>query len=396
MAPPRSSIRVVQRRPVRRREVVARVVRERRPGREADDGLSTAPGGGALGVAGHRVDEGPVAGQAAGRPDAAARGDRVPALHLRGVGHRDAHDPPVVRVAVTVVPSIGDIEDAVDELEGAPLVLVEGAEARHRGRHVDRPARAGDAGVERDAVNQVLHRLAVGRRGRVEVDGSRRGVDDRRPRDAQRADVAAGEDAALAAGNRRAEALVPYDLAGAVDRGHVVGLGRHDEGLVATWPVLDVERLRPDVADDLPHERGAHVRRRRGRLGEDGVGVQAVAARVLVMLVHGGGGHRSRIGSAVRRASAPTAHRASAAPTSTASVSGVSRRCVAWTRAASTPAGPLEHRAHARRRQEPEPSDGRSAAAHEGTAFLRRSSVRARAHALSARTGAAPSAARGC
>ena len=277
---------------------------------------------------------GPRAPVAADHVQVAGRIDRESAAPLPqatvprvGIGHVgrqrpdrrrrrvEAQDPPVVVVLVAVrreshgQHALGQRQpDAVLVLDRIEHDLAAGravARAIHRQRlsvrieaHVDRAAGLVYAGRQIQRVQQVFEG-AVGVALRGQIDGVRRGIDDRRAADPdQRLRVHAGRrrhPRRLDAGAR------PQQIPGAVgvERVDVVRLGGDVDDVLAGDRLRDVQRLRVDlpghrVRMQLAEAPGVNVRRGEDRLAQ----VRARARQIVVLGQHAG--HR-REGSLDRR-----------------------------------------------------------------------------------------------
>src|SRR2546430_1750321 len=100
----------VERLPVGRREVVARILRALEIETETDDGLAIGPLAGAQRISGRDEQRSAVIADAAGRPDPATDTAGAPGGDSLGIVEIDADDPAAVLPAIAEMTAIGDVK----------------------------------------------------------------------------------------------------------------------------------------------------------------------------------------------------------------------------------------------------------------------------------------------
>ncbi len=229
-----------------------------------------------------------VAADPARRPDAAAAPARRPACHVFRVLQGDADDPPAILPAIAVVPAERHVERAVEDDQGAALVLVARMKAIgfrvERIRDVDRPAGQRRAVLERQREDPVA-RTGRARNHGVEIDGGAPFVDRRRAGDPQRIDVPAPERGSR---NRFAERSLPDLLSGrCIERMDAVGFRHHQQHAVARAGSAPIERLRIHLSRDPGLKCLVQMQRAGALPGQSRHDEIAAAVRMTVIAEHG-------------------------------------------------------------------------------------------------------------
>src|SRR5262249_577214 len=113
----------VQRWPVERREVIGRQTGERGPLIQAKDSFAVHPFLRLRTIARAHEKGDAVGGYPARSPDSSPGPLRSPPLHVGGIEGGNAHHPASKVRAVAGMPSIGYVDSAVEESQGASLVF---------------------------------------------------------------------------------------------------------------------------------------------------------------------------------------------------------------------------------------------------------------------------------
>ena len=212
------------------------------------------------------------------------------AVGRRGQGSAgvDSHHPTRVVAAIAVMSAVGDVEDAGLEGQRPALVLDHGAETRDGRIEIDRRPRDGPV-QERDGE----HAVVPAGRHRVDEQQPAPGIDDRRARDPERIDVAAGQ---LRLRGGRGQRARPAPRTGErIECDHLVALGGDDQEVLPAVTAVPVQRLRINGALERRVEAAVLAQAANRGSCQRRIDVDAGSRRVVVVLQDGGARARRQL-----------------------------------------------------------------------------------------------------
>ena len=189
-----------------------------------------------------------------------------------------------VAIGHTPVP---DIKNVAYDAERWSLLLDRGIEGLtvicSRRRHVHRPAWVDVACVYVKGNDEMFYGFAaIGCGYRVQKQRARRQIDNRGTDDAHGIELSAFE---IACRHRRANVALPNNGAVySIERVHIIRFGYRNDRRPAAWTVVDVKRLRVNVAHDCAVEIQVACQIRCGVEREGGINIETVPRIVIVEL----------------------------------------------------------------------------------------------------------------